>query len=556
MRSARPSASWASGTRAMQRGAGLAITTLEQIAWCPWQAFLTRVLHVEPGPDALEALPAVDALLLGSVLHTSVEAIVKASLPEEEPSLEAALPARGRAVPWPSDTDCVRSSRRTQSVCSKRRALRPRGWWGCSPSAREPLLREVFEHVWRPAQGRPALFGTELTGALRVRDDDDRLREITFRADLAQEASRGAVSHRSQDRKADLRGKKSKHGAGIFSSPSPVAAACRPSPTHAPRAARAATSTPTRSARAGIPSAPSPTTTPSCSAFSTRPCGRCSPPGIEGASCRASSSRKEAKGSRRAIPARSPRPARTGIAAREGGSRAGPRPSPSAAAREPLHWRRRGRFSGSRHGRASTMGRPQRSRHERRRAAKLARSAPGRGCRVAHPCADLLRPARGSRGGCGHREDHGPRGAHDRVGAGRGLGTRRAASRGLRAGAAERRRAHRRAGAAAHRGDHVHRSRCGRDGPARGRDTRRGSPPAPRQRSCRRKPAFTSMRSRRTRAFGAGSAKALVGALDRLGVRTLHAFARRLLAAHPVEAGLHPAFEVDGDGRGAADVVA
>ena len=50
-------------------------------------------------------------------------------------------------------------------------------------------------------------------------------------------------------------------------------------------------------------------------------------------------------------------------------------------------------------------------------------------------------------------------------------------------------------------------------------------------------------------------ARALAGALDRLVVRTIHAFARRLLAAHPVEAGLHPGFEVDGEGLATAAVV-
>jgi len=42
-------------------------------------------------------------------------------------------------------------------------------------------------------------------------------------------------------------------------------------------------------------------------------------------------------------------------------------------------------------------------------------------------------------------------------------------------------------------------------------------------------------------------AKALIGALDHLTVRTIHAFCRRLLAAHPLEAGLHPELEVDAD---------
>lgn len=43
-------------------------------------------------------------------------------------------------------------------------------------------------------------------------------------------------------------------------------------------------------------------------------------------------------------------------------------------------------------------------------------------------------------------------------------------------------------------------------------------------------------------------AKACLVHLDRLNVTTVHAWCRRLLAAHPVEAGLHPGFDVDAEG--------
>ncbi|MDP3937246.1 MAG: UvrD-helicase domain-containing protein, partial [Deltaproteobacteria bacterium] len=43
-------------------------------------------------------------------------------------------------------------------------------------------------------------------------------------------------------------------------------------------------------------------------------------------------------------------------------------------------------------------------------------------------------------------------------------------------------------------------------------------------------------------------AEALLGSLDHLVVRTIHAYCRRLLAAHPLEAGIHPGFEIDADG--------
>lgn len=50
-------------------------------------------------------------------------------------------------------------------------------------------------------------------------------------------------------------------------------------------------------------------------------------------------------------------------------------------------------------------------------------------------------------------------------------------------------------------------------------------------------------------------AAALLSALDHLLVRTIHAFCRRLLARYPLEAGLHPGFEVDATGVLAEQVV-
>jgi ATP-dependent helicase/nuclease subunit A len=50
-------------------------------------------------------------------------------------------------------------------------------------------------------------------------------------------------------------------------------------------------------------------------------------------------------------------------------------------------------------------------------------------------------------------------------------------------------------------------------------------------------------------------ARALRGALDHLGVYTIHAWCRRLLATHPLEAGVHPRLEIDAEGEAAARVV-
>jgi len=50
-------------------------------------------------------------------------------------------------------------------------------------------------------------------------------------------------------------------------------------------------------------------------------------------------------------------------------------------------------------------------------------------------------------------------------------------------------------------------------------------------------------------------ARALTAALDHLVVRTIHAFCRRLLSTYPLEAGLHPGFQVDAEGLMQAEVI-
>jgi ATP-dependent helicase/nuclease subunit A len=50
-------------------------------------------------------------------------------------------------------------------------------------------------------------------------------------------------------------------------------------------------------------------------------------------------------------------------------------------------------------------------------------------------------------------------------------------------------------------------------------------------------------------------ARALLAALDHLTVETIHAWCFRLLAAHPLEAGVHPRLQVDADGRQLQQVI-
>ncbi|MEP7011906.1 MAG: PD-(D/E)XK nuclease family protein [Acidobacteriota bacterium] len=66
----------------------LAVTHLERLDGCPWQFFLSRLLAIEPTPDPLQALPGLDARLLGNLIHAVLDRLAKrpgqAGWPTEE----------------------------------------------------------------------------------------------------------------------------------------------------------------------------------------------------------------------------------------------------------------------------------------------------------------------------------------------------------------------------------------------------------------------------------------------------------------------------------------
>ena len=83
----------------------LFVSTMEDLARCPWRTFLRRVLRVTPLVDPLSALPALDGRLRGDALHGVLQRIVRAALPDPEglaPSTVEQARARGPLrVAWP-----------------------------------------------------------------------------------------------------------------------------------------------------------------------------------------------------------------------------------------------------------------------------------------------------------------------------------------------------------------------------------------------------------------------------------------------------------------------
>jgi hypothetical protein len=176
----------ASGTDADPRHGDLWVTHLEGMAACPWQTFLTRVLRLEPTPDPLEALPGVDALLLGNLVHAVLEAVVLAVAPPEWQEAEASSWENREpvAVPWPAPADFERLLRRAALRVVEEEGISLPGMARALAERARPFLESARQADWGEPGATIAVLGAEIYGAVAVTDPRGGRRTLRFKADL------------------------------------------------------------------------------------------------------------------------------------------------------------------------------------------------------------------------------------------------------------------------------------------------------------------------------------------------------------------------------------
>ena len=173
------------------RRRGLALTTAEQLAACPWQAFLQRLLHLEPSPDALAAMPGVDRATVGTAVHRVLEAIVRAAAPNVPATLADALAAAPAAVAWP-EAEALQAI--VRDVCSRlvrEAGLALPGLDRVLARQAAPLLETARRFAW-PETGAARVAGTEVTGSLALPPERGG-HALTFRVDRVDLSDDGVV---------------------------------------------------------------------------------------------------------------------------------------------------------------------------------------------------------------------------------------------------------------------------------------------------------------------------------------------------------------------------
>lgn len=172
------------GTEGEPRLRPLFVTQLENLAACPWQLFLGRLLRIEPTPDPVGALPGLDALILGNAVHSVLERIVRAAAGEEW-----AGPVRDRTalpVPWVSEEEVDRLALEESARLLAEEGIFLPGLARALAERALPLLESARELDW--SGGAVPVLGTEVQGDLAVTDAAGRERPLHFKADRVDRA--------------------------------------------------------------------------------------------------------------------------------------------------------------------------------------------------------------------------------------------------------------------------------------------------------------------------------------------------------------------------------
>ena len=167
------------------------VTTAENVAACPWQAFLRRVVRLEPSPDPLVAVPGVDSLTLGQTVHRALEAVLSAGRPELSRSIAEAAAAPAFSVGRPAPPALDAALREASSRVAREQGLTMPGLERVLEERARPCLKAALSLLWPEGTDSVSVLGLEAPGTVIVEDAGGNAHELRFRADLVEETGAG-----------------------------------------------------------------------------------------------------------------------------------------------------------------------------------------------------------------------------------------------------------------------------------------------------------------------------------------------------------------------------
>ncbi len=157
-------------------------THLETLVRCPWQFLLRRLLGLEPPPDALDSLPRLSPVLVGDVVHRTLEEIARRAGVPVGRGLDEVDPSEARSLPWPEPAPLEAQLQAAARQVLRDHGLGPPGFARLLAEHARPLVQAAATLGWPGPDGPLRALGAELVDAAEV-DVGGSARRIAFRAD-------------------------------------------------------------------------------------------------------------------------------------------------------------------------------------------------------------------------------------------------------------------------------------------------------------------------------------------------------------------------------------
>jgi hypothetical protein len=177
------------GEEGEPRQRALYVTQLENLASCPWQLFLVRLLRIEPTPDPLGALPTIDPVLLGNTVHGVLERIARP--PGRERPRSGVRHLDPVAVAWPDDREIEQWLYEESARLLEEEGVFLPGLARALAERARPMLETARDLDW--TAGAVPVLATEVEGEMDVGDAPGPLRHVMFQADRVDKAPGGLV---------------------------------------------------------------------------------------------------------------------------------------------------------------------------------------------------------------------------------------------------------------------------------------------------------------------------------------------------------------------------
>ena len=126
----------------------LYVTTLENLAACPWQTFLQRVLRLESPPDPIDVLPGLEPLMIGQLVHRVLETIGGRSLAHHPASLEEARLSEPIMPQWPDPQELAALVKHQAAIVAAEQGLSWDGYPAVLAQVVMPYLEQARSLSW------------------------------------------------------------------------------------------------------------------------------------------------------------------------------------------------------------------------------------------------------------------------------------------------------------------------------------------------------------------------------------------------------------------------